>query len=142
MIGQEINVFGRKVVLTDCDDFTKDYYRKKYGVEQFTPIEKPKDPRWTPIEIEKKLPPYNGWGSIEDSESSCHSIVELKPPKCSKKNFLQQNNVKLRFKAHMLAKIGDDTDREFVLTFYLDDDTISVYEIRNKHSRSSVIILN
>lgn len=142
MIGQELNVFGRKVVLSDCDDFTEDYYRKKYGVEKFTPIEKPIDPRWAPIEIKKKLPPYNGWGSIEDSESSCHSIVELKPPKRNKKNFLQQNNVKLRFKAQMLAKTENDTEREFVLTFYLDDDTISVYEVGNKRSRSSVIVLN
>lgn len=31
MIGGEVNVWGRKVTLSDCDDFTKDYYRNKYG---------------------------------------------------------------------------------------------------------------
>jgi hypothetical protein len=31
-IGVAINVFGRKVVLTDCDTFTKEYYAKKYGL--------------------------------------------------------------------------------------------------------------
>lgn len=31
-IGAAINVFGRKIVLTDCDPFTKEYYSKKYGL--------------------------------------------------------------------------------------------------------------
>jgi hypothetical protein len=31
-IGAVINVYGRNVVLTDCDAFTKEYYAKKYGL--------------------------------------------------------------------------------------------------------------
>lgn len=31
-IGATVNVYGRKVVLTDCDPFTKEYYRVKYGL--------------------------------------------------------------------------------------------------------------
>ena len=31
-IGTVINVWGRKIVLCDCDDFTKDYYHTKYGI--------------------------------------------------------------------------------------------------------------
>lgn len=30
-IGAVLNVFGRKVVLTDCDPYTKEYYRTTYG---------------------------------------------------------------------------------------------------------------
>lgn len=30
-IGGEVNVFGRRVIITDCDDHTKDFYRSKYG---------------------------------------------------------------------------------------------------------------
>lgn len=40
-IGATLNVFGRAVVLLECDDFTKTYYRVKYGVEDFTPIPYP-----------------------------------------------------------------------------------------------------
>lgn len=29
-IGAQINVFGRKVVITDLDSFTKEYYRYKF----------------------------------------------------------------------------------------------------------------
>ncbi|XP_021262985.1 EF-hand domain-containing family member C2 isoform X3 [Numida meleagris] len=31
-IGAVINVWGRKIMLCDCDEFTKDYYRTKYGI--------------------------------------------------------------------------------------------------------------
>lgn len=30
-IGAVVNVYGRKVILTDCDPFTKEYYRVTYG---------------------------------------------------------------------------------------------------------------
>lgn len=31
-LGAEVSVFGRRVLISDCDDFTKDYYRTKYGI--------------------------------------------------------------------------------------------------------------
>lgn len=31
-VGGEVNVWGRRVIITDCDDFTKEYYRSKYGI--------------------------------------------------------------------------------------------------------------
>lgn len=37
-LGATINVWGRKVVLCDCDEFTKTYYKNKYGIEDFRPI--------------------------------------------------------------------------------------------------------
>jgi len=34
-IGAQLNVWGRKIVLCDCDDFTKEFYRTKYGVSKY-----------------------------------------------------------------------------------------------------------
>lgn len=34
-IGAILNVFGRNVVLTDCDPYTKEYYRVTYGFGKF-----------------------------------------------------------------------------------------------------------
>lgn len=34
-IGAEVNVWGRKFKLLACDDFTKEYYRTKYGTSEF-----------------------------------------------------------------------------------------------------------
>lgn len=32
VLGAEINVWGRKMVICDCDDFTKEFYQHKYGI--------------------------------------------------------------------------------------------------------------
>lgn len=34
-IGAVVNVYGRKLVLTDCDQYTKEFYRVKYGLGCF-----------------------------------------------------------------------------------------------------------
>ena len=31
-IGAVINVWGRKATVCDCDEFTKNFYRTKYGI--------------------------------------------------------------------------------------------------------------
>jgi len=31
-VGSIINIFNRKFVLFDCDEFTKEYYKVKYGI--------------------------------------------------------------------------------------------------------------
>ena len=33
-IGAILNVWGRKVVLCDCDEFTREYYKTKFGVSK------------------------------------------------------------------------------------------------------------
>ncbi|OWJ99163.1 hypothetical protein Celaphus_00010002 [Cervus elaphus hippelaphus] len=71
-IGTTINVWGRKVLLCDCDDFTKTYYRTKYGIENFTSIPCKAPP---PPTIERKFPPYTGFGSEEDSLRSCIGLM-------------------------------------------------------------------
>lgn len=33
-LGAVLNVYGRKFLICDCDEFTKEFYRKKYGVSE------------------------------------------------------------------------------------------------------------
>jgi hypothetical protein len=35
-IGASVNVYGRKFLLCDCDDFTKEYYNAKYGISKLS----------------------------------------------------------------------------------------------------------
>ncbi|KAF5307016.1 hypothetical protein FQR65_LT18488 [Abscondita terminalis] len=133
-IGGVLNCYGRKVVLTDCDPYTKEYYRTKYGIDNFTPIPKPEEQG---VVVEKKppriLPPWNGYGSYEDSAQNCIT-VDMKPPRSDFPKFLKFDKQGfdsriLRFEARMISKIEENCGRIFVLSFYLNNDNISVFEL-------------
>ena len=89
----------------------------------------------TPLKIE--LPPYNGFGSEEDSQSSCQSLLP-KPPKRDFIKFMEydshglESNI-LRFLARMDTKKTVDLDRRFIISYFLSDNTIGVFEppVRN-----------
>lgn len=83
MIGRVVNVFGRKILLTDCDEFTKEFYRNKYGVSDFAPVSFNTGSRG--MRIERADPPYNGFGSEEDSLASTKKMI----PEPPKKDFIK-----------------------------------------------------
>ncbi|XP_055640379.1 EF-hand domain-containing family member C2 isoform X2 [Toxorhynchites rutilus septentrionalis] len=135
-IGKSINVYGRTIALTSCDQFTQDYYRNKFGIEDFTPIlgySVRRNEFQQRVRRERELPPYNGWGSHEDSEGNCMT-VEPKPPKIDFRKFVLYDRCNLRFGARMISDIKENNDRFFVITYYLNDDTVSVYELMIRNS--------
>ncbi|XP_072282959.1 EF-hand domain-containing family member C2 [Pyxicephalus adspersus] len=134
-IGAAINAWGRRIILCDCDEFTKNYYRTKFGIEDFTPLQyKPLQP----IKFEKKLPPYNGFGSEEDSLCSCLGLLP-KPPQRDFKKFMEkdrnglESNV-LRFVAKLITENPIDLERKFIISYFLSDDTIAVFEPPQRNS--------
>lgn len=138
-IGAHINVYGREVVLVDCDQFTREYYRTVHGIEDFTPIQRPGCERGEINEDnERILPPFNGWGTHEDSESNCKT-VEQKPPKVDFHKFIKLDKYLLRFGARMLSDVQENRERLYVITYYLSDDTISVFEIGARNSGFKVL---
>ncbi|XP_058116379.1 EF-hand domain-containing family member C2 [Anopheles ziemanni] len=135
-IGARINVYGRTVMLTGCDRFTEDYYRTMYGLEDFTPLYGYSAPREQFVRCrrtERELPPFNGWGSHEDSEGNCLTL-EPKPPRIDFRKFIAYDRCSLRFGARMVSKVLENNERFFVISYYLSDDTISVYEIPIRNS--------
>ncbi|XP_052782437.1 EF-hand domain-containing family member C2-like [Mya arenaria] len=133
-LGAVVNVWGRKYLLVDCDDFTKEYYKTKYGMEEFPTIQYKQNPMGGPS---KEWPPYNGWGSEEDSLCSCMGLLP-KPPRRDFIKFMEKDrrgldsNV-LRFLARMDTTKPIDMDRRFIISYFLSDDTILVFEppVRN-----------
>ncbi|CAJ1078908.1 EF-hand domain-containing family member C2 [Xyrichtys novacula] len=134
-VGGEINVWGRRVLITDCDNFTKEYYRLRYGIEDFTPVQykAPPDPK-----PPRMMPPYNGFGSEEDSLGFCKNLLP-KPPQRDFHKFMEKDRCGLdshvlNFHAKMVTNNPIDTTRVFVISFYLSDDSISVFERPTKNS--------
>ncbi|NP_001296746.1 EF-hand domain-containing family member C2 [Danio rerio] len=134
-IGAVINVWGRRVLICDCDYFTKEYYRSKYGIEDFPSISYKASP---PPKPAKQVPPYTGFGSEEDSLCSCQGLLP-KPPQKDFKKLMEKDrqglvsNV-LRFVGKMLTDSPVDKERVFIICFYLTDDTIAVFEPPQRNS--------
>ncbi|KAK5860609.1 hypothetical protein PBY51_022072 [Eleginops maclovinus] len=134
-VGGELNLWGRRVIITDCDDYTKEHYRSKYGIEDFTPVQYKSPPAPKPP---RPVPPYNGFGSQEDSLSSCQGLVP-KPPQKDFKKFIAKDRCGLEsnvldFRAKMVTSDPVDRERVFVISFYLSDDSICVFERPQKNS--------
>ncbi|ESO00117.1 hypothetical protein HELRODRAFT_83504, partial [Helobdella robusta] len=140
MIGSYVNVWGRSFLICDYDGFTRHYYKTKYGIENFTPItlKKPSvDPANTNNLSIKQAPPYNGFGGHEDSLNSALSLIP-KPPKSDFIRFFLNdrqgmNGNVLRFAAR-IPQNNIDSDREFVVSFFLADDKMMVFERTFKNS--------
>ena len=68
--GQKINIYGRECLIYDCDDFTRNWYRARFGMEQISvPLKKAR-----PNIMYQPVPNYNGYGSTEDSLGSVYSL--------------------------------------------------------------------
>ncbi|CAB3361910.1 Hypothetical predicted protein [Cloeon dipterum] len=131
-IGATVSVFGRPVVLVSCDKFTQKYFNDRYRIEDFSPLNYPDDEARRPAKYPPRihLPPYNGFGSYEDSAANCKSF-KMKERQKDLTQFLtkdRQGN-----ESHVLrfaAKLKEGCEiRKFIISYYLSDDTVSIFEI-------------
>lgn len=90
-IGGVINVWGRRFFIFDCDENTKEHYQTKFGIDNFQPIKHKSDPEQP---IPREIPPYNGFGSEEDSLCSCLSLIP-KPPKRDFMKFMEKDRFRI-----------------------------------------------
>jgi len=122
-IGETVNIFGRKFFLYDADDFTKKYLKDVLGRDS-TPIavREPEKPKPKPT-----APPYNGFGDEDDSLGSWKNLV-LKAPKKNVRQYIENAGCMLKFSMKLADADPANEVRRFVLTYYLADDTVSIYE--------------
>ena len=98
-IGSYVNVYGRSMLIATCDAFTRTYYKaENIPLREDISLERNDD---VPV-LSRHIPPYNGFGSEEDSLRSCSGSLNSPPPK---RDVAKQNKfgVVLRFNAKLLS---------------------------------------
>ncbi|NWV31567.1 EFHC1 protein, partial [Grantiella picta] len=128
-IGKSITLLGRTFLIYDMDKFTQDFYREKYGITDFQPVDVNKKPT---EKVAQVIPPHNGFGVPEDSLQNCLSLIP-KPPRKDIIKMLENNLKVLRYQMALESPVPEDKNRRFILSYFLSDDTISIYEppVRN-----------
>jgi hypothetical protein len=130
-IGAIVHAFGRDFVIYDADEWTKEFLDEQYGQHDWSPLDTGARRRQPPPE--RVLPPYNGWGDEEDSRGYCLSL-HPKPPRKDIVKYIQRDGQILRFAAQFKRPAPQDRNRKFVIAFYLADDTVAVFEQRQRNS--------
>ena len=125
-----IEAYGRKFVITGVDNFTQQYYEAKFG-RSFPggEVEYPKAPET----VERQIPPHNGFGDEIDSLGYVFKLLPDKPKRDFFK-YIDNDKTVLRFTAKFNTKVPEDIDRRFIISFFLADDSISIFEPAQKNS--------
>jgi hypothetical protein len=123
-VGQSVTLSGNTHFIYDADEFTRQYFEEELGMRL--------DPRWDVQLPERAVPrpitpPYNGYGSWDDSMSSVLNLIPKKPKKDLVKLFNHEGKI-LRFTARFADPKPEDQNRLFVFNFHMFDDTISIHE--------------
>ncbi|XP_049621178.1 EF-hand domain-containing protein 1 [Suncus etruscus] len=129
IVGKPVTILGRTFFIYDCDAFTRQYYKEQLGFPDLPRIDVSKK---EPPPIKQELPPYNGYGLIEDSAQNCFVLVPKAPKKDSMKMLLNDNKV-LRYLAALESPNPEDKNRRFIFSYFLATDMISIFEppVRN-----------
>lgn len=128
-VGRTIDVYGREIYLYDCDEFTRDFYRGYMGLEQESlEIQAPEQ-----VHPQLRHPPHTGFGTAEDALASCLHLTPRPPPQ-DLKRVMKDEGKALRFEGRMVSGITEDDGRRFVIAISLADDTVGVWEQKQRNS--------
>jgi hypothetical protein len=126
-LNQRVKVFEREFFVYDMDNFTKAFYYQNMGVTDFTPLKEEQvfEPKSQYPRME--IPPYNGYGTLEDSLQNCLYLVP-EPPKKDYIKLMENEHKVLRYEAVLETSSVEDQGRKFIISYRLSDDTVGVYE--------------
>ncbi|CAN0301699.1 unnamed protein product, partial [Ectocarpus fasciculatus] len=126
-VGACIEVYKRPFYITDADQSTREFYFNN-GMELASPIrmEAP-----AVKEFSREIPPHVGFGSEEDSLRSCTGSVAPGVPRQKKFN---PDAAMLVFLGKLESNDPGDSLRKFVITFYVDDNTLKILEPPQRNS--------
>jgi len=124
-VGKVINVFTRPLVLVDADESTRVFFESQgHPLQSSIPVAEEEPPPF-----EREVPPPTGFGSEEDSLTSCVGSLVQHPPK----KVMGENKV-LRFLSKFVTGKAEDSGREFVISYFVQNKTISIHEPPKRNS--------
>jgi len=130
-VGQAIDVWGRKVVIYEVDEFTQNFYKEYMGMDQMA---NRIDVSEKPIRhLKLNPPPHNGIGKPEDSIVNCQ-MIQPKAPKVDLVKLMVLTGEVLRFECKMMNGEPEDELRRLVIAYYPADDEMAVFEIPVRNS--------
>ncbi|KFM74498.1 EF-hand domain-containing family member C2, partial [Stegodyphus mimosarum] len=144
-LGIAINIFGARVYLYDCDEFTKEFYRTEFNKE-LVPVSLPEieHPKYHKLVYPQQL------GSQEDSLITCHGVESIKGKRDFVLNYELSKKVpergsrlkqqlkfflncrdgcdgkELRYLAHILTNDVLKKNPILIIKYFLEDDTIEI----------------
>jgi hypothetical protein len=86
-----------------------------------------------PQKIIHPIPPHTGFGSEEDSLLSVYFLQPKAPQKDMEKMFKSDKHI-LRFNAKMISSTSADSERNFIVSVFVRDETIQIFEAAEKNS--------
>lgn len=117
-VGETIFVFGRKILLCECDEFTKNYYERVYRITQ------PEKLPLQNVQLEKSFKTKTQQNDQPDRLERVRMVISK----------LYNFNKKLRYSLVMKSTHPDDEDREFIMEYHLADGKIRLSEKCTKNS--------
>ena len=128
--GQPIIAFNRAYTILGVDQYTQNYFLEKHGrTFQLGSVKHPEAPE----PVERQIPPYNGFGNEVDTLGYIYDLIPKKPKGDFFKSVDNDKKI-LRYTARFNTRVPEDIDRRFIISFYLSDDSISIYEPAVKNS--------
>ncbi|XP_066995320.2 EF-hand domain-containing protein 1 [Anabrus simplex] len=124
IVGNTICILGRRFIIYDADNFTRQYYEKVLNITQPERMEVFEKPAEMP---QRKIPPYTGFGTVEDSYQSCLSLRPRSPKKDVVRYILNAKKF-LRYTAKLDWVHPEDEIRQFIFSYSLFDGTVGIHE--------------
>jgi hypothetical protein len=85
------------------------------------------------VHLQLLYPPHNGFGGDEDSLGSCLQL-RPKPPRKDLVKLMTNSDRILRYEAIPENNVPEDMKRKFIIGIFLADDTVAVWEVRQRNS--------
>jgi len=128
--GGVVDVYGKYFLLVNCDAFTRQLYDQLHTPQ--VDVRLISEPR---KEIVQPIPQLgDGFLAIGSNEDTMATIYGMPKPGKDFDKIQRNQNRLLRCKTVMLSPNHIDSTREFMITFYLEDDTIAVFEEVKRNS--------